>query len=118
MDWFNRKKVAELEKKAEQLYHARRKASHWKFVAKMRENKIELLEARIAAQKFDIDRLVAEINKPLPSPSRVPLHVSEEEEDIIFARDSQLIGRAEAEDMLRELQFEYPNVFVDDGEDF
>lgn len=77
---------------------------------------IRLNQATMAAQRADIRNLLELLNQPKPEPSRTPLHVSEAEEDVIFARDTKLLGIAEAEDMLRELQFEHPNVYVDDGE--
>lgn len=82
--------------------------------------KIDLLEARIEAQKDDINRLI-DHNRLLANPpqyerSITPIHVSEDQEDIKYAKDTGLISIAEAEDMLRELDFDNPQAVIDDGE--
>lgn len=80
---------------------------------------IDLLNARIAAQKDDIERLLAHnmqlANPPKYARSMTPIHVSEEAEDIAFAKDTGLLSLAEAEDMLRELEFENPTIIEDEG---
>jgi hypothetical protein len=43
--------------------------------------------------------------------------MSESEEDIRFMRDTEQISIAEAEDMLRQLQFDNQTILVDDAED-
>jgi len=49
-----------------------------------------------------------------PKPSPTPLYISETEEDIAYARQAQQISMAEAEDMLRELQFEQTEILLDE----
>lgn len=86
------------------------------------EAEIRLLNARILAQKEDIERLLKHnrelANRPIPERSEVPLYISEDEEDIRFMRDTQMISIAEAEDMLRELDFENESIIVYDEPDF
>lgn len=112
MDWFGRKSK-------KQLHVLKRKFSISKGINKTLGAKIELLEARIVAQKEDIERLL-DHNRQLANPPRYtrsssPIHVSESEEDIQFAKDAGLLSMAEAEDMLRELDFENPSIYEDES---
>ena len=79
--------------------------------------KLSIAETRILAQKEDLDRVLAHnralVNQPVPQRSDTPLYMSETEEDIRFMRDNQLIGIDEAEDMLRELDFDNPDIMVE-----
>ena len=87
----------------------------------LQREKLALAEARIAAQKDDLKRLLertAELaSRPVPSRSSTPLYMSESEEDIRFMKATEQISIAEAEDMLRQLQFDNETILVDDGLD-
>lgn len=113
MDFFGRKSK-------EQLRYTKRKLSHWKFVARMREQKIELLEARIVAQKEDIDRLLRHnielANPPRYERSLEPIHMSEYEEDIQFLADTEQLDTLTARRLLQDARLESSNVEIDDGE--
>lgn len=82
--------------------------------------KTELLELRIDVLKEDIDRLKAHTQelaaRPIPERSTTPLYMSESEEDIRFMKETQQISIAEAEDMLRQLQFDNETILIDDGD--
>jgi len=56
-------------------------------------------------------------SQPVPSRSSTPLYMSESEEDIRFLKDTQQISISEAEDMLRQLQFDNETIIVDDAEE-
>lgn len=79
--------------------------------------KLALSEAKVEALREDLQRVLQHnrelANAPVPQRSEVPLYMSESEEDIRFMRDNQLIGIDEAEDMLRELEFDNPDIMVE-----
>jgi len=79
----------------------------------MLQERLALRETQIEILREDIEKLKALIANP-PQPSSLPLFVSETEEDIVHARNQQAISLAEAEDMLRELNFENPEVILDE----
>lgn len=84
-------------------------------------SEIRLLKARLEAQRDDIHRLLKTIeelqSRPVPERSKTPLYMSEDEEDIQFMRDTQMISVLEAQDMLRELEFDNESIVVyDDAE--
>lgn len=79
----------------------------------MLQERLAWRETQIEILKEDIERLKTLVaNPPVPSPH--PLYVSEHEEDIAFARKAQAISIAEAEDMLRELDFENSEIVLDE----
>lgn len=59
----------------------------------------------------DLKALKAFIARPMPERSTFPLHLSEEEEDVAFLRDTGVIDKTEAERLLRELEFENAEVY-------
>lgn len=87
----------------------------------LERQKNSLALARIEAQREDIRRLLERIqelaSQSPPTRSKTPLYMSESEEDIRFMRDTEQISIAEAEDMLRQLQFDNQTILVDDAED-
>jgi hypothetical protein len=80
---------------------------------------MELLEARIVAQKEDLDRVLEHnrvlASQPIPQRSPVPLFMSDDEEDIRYQQELGQLSIAEAEDMLRELDFENEHIILEDG---
>jgi hypothetical protein len=64
--------------------------------------------------KEDVARLKAFIATPPPERSTFPLHVSEVEEDVAFARDTGLLSKQAAEQILRELEFENAEISFDE----
>jgi len=82
---------------------------------------LQLALARIEAQKDDIARLIQHntelANTPIPERSKEPLYMSETEEDVRFMKEAGVLSIAEAEDMLRELDFENEQIYIDDGSD-
>lgn len=68
------------------------------------------MKATLTAQKEDISRLLSHnqqlANIPQPQRSITPIHVSEEEEDVQFLKDTELIDPVQAQAMLTALQFE------------
>lgn len=55
-------------------------------------------------------------SRPVPERSSTPLYMSESEEDIRFMKETDIIGITEAEQLLRELQFDNETILVDDGD--
>jgi hypothetical protein len=78
------------------------------------QERLRLRDAQLEVAQFDIDRLKEAISAPRPVPSAEPLFLSEHEEDIIHARNVQAISIAEAEDMLRELDFDSSEIVLDE----
>jgi len=56
-------------------------------------------------------------NPPKQKFSREPLYYSEAQEDVIYARGAELIGVQDAENLLRALDFENTQVYLDDSMD-
>lgn len=79
----------------------------------MLQERLALRETQIEILREDIEKLKYALAHPV-KPSPEPLYVSEHEEDIAFARQAQAISIAEAEDMLRELQFENSEILLDE----
>lgn len=79
----------------------------------MLQERIRLRDTQIEILREDLDKLkVIASNRPTPSP--VPLYLSETQEDVMHARDAEQISIAEAEDILRELDFENSVVVLDE----
>lgn len=83
----------------------------------LKDAEIRLLQAKNEAQRFDITRLLDNVkelqSRPVPERSKVPLYESEDEEDIRYLRENSLISIAEAEDMLRQLEFDNQTILVE-----
>lgn len=81
--------------------------------------KTELLALRVEVLKEDLERLKVHTqelaSQPVPTRSSTPLFMSESEEDIRFMKDTEQISILEAEDLLRQLQFDNETILVDDG---
>jgi len=75
---------------------------------------VAILKERLARRDADFVLALSLLKKKNETPpvvvypprSTTPLHMSEEEEDVTFARDMDLMGKEEAEDILRQLEFE------------
>ena len=119
MDLFGKKARLELEALEQKHRRVARKAQVSKGINRTYRAKIELLEARILAYQEDVQRLKAlsqELaSQPVPTRSNTPLFMSESEEDIRFMKDTEQISILEAEDLLRQLQFDNETILVDDG---
>lgn len=114
LDLFGRKAQAENLHLREALAKKSRKLSISKGINQTYRAKIDLLEARIVAQKEDIQRLLDHnrllASQPLPQRSITPLHVSEEEEDVQYAMDTELVDPQTAKLLMQALQLESSNV--------
>lgn len=113
-----RKRIKELESELAQERFARRK-THIKLVSRRAavrhlQHKIEVLEAELRLKdsqlnvaQFDIDKLKEALAVPAYVRSSEPLWLSEPEEDELEQ------ARLEAEDMLRQLDFENADIEFD-----
>lgn len=79
----------------------------------MLQERLRLRDTQIEILREDLEKLKAiAANRPTPSP--VPLYMNETQEDILHAREAEQISLAEAEDILRELDFENSVVMLDE----
>lgn len=53
-------------------------------------------------------------SRPVPTRSNTPLYMSESEEDIRFMKETEQISLLEAEQLLRELEFDNETILIDD----
>ena len=72
--------------------------------------KTSLLTLRVEILKEDLAKLLKHTqelaSQPVPTRSKTPLYMSESEEDIRFMKETQQISMAEAEELLRALEFD------------
>ena len=84
----------------------------------LEQAKSELLEARIVALKEDLERVLSHnrqlAQRPIPQRSDTPLYMSESEEDVRFMKDTEQITILEAEQLLRELEFDNETILLAD----
>ncbi|MEM2990271.1 MAG: hypothetical protein QXQ02_03720 [Halobacteria archaeon] len=90
------------------------KASLLENLVKIKDAEISLLERQVQTLQEDIRRL---LNPPPPKFSPVKLWESEDEADIRTAKEKGLIGAKEAEDLLKQLQFENTQIIIDEEDD-
>lgn len=117
MDWFGRKAAAENAQLRFQLRKTMIKLVNKRAAVRHLQHKIEVLDERMRLKEDQIGVLredVRRLTEPPLRPSTYPLYVGEHEEDIIHAREAQAISLAEAEDMLRELDFENTEIILDE----
>ncbi len=91
--------------------NAAKDAGYWRAVAENTSKDYMIALGIIASLRAKIEALTAP--PPKPQASATPLWISETEEDIKWARDSGILATAEAEDMLRELEFENTEIMFD-----
>lgn len=69
------------------------------------------MNGQISVLGHDLEALKTFIARPIPERTTFPLHLSEDEEDVAFLRDTGVLDKLEAENLLRELQFENAEVY-------
>lgn len=81
------------------------------------QERLKLEETRNLALRDDLARLMTYTqelaSRPAPTRSSTPLYMSESEEDVRYMKETQQISIEEAEQLLRELEFENDTILVD-----
>lgn len=85
---------------------------------RLKQAQLDLKEALILNLREDVERLLQHnrdlASAPVPQRSPTPLYVSDEEDDVDFLKEANLISAREAEDMLRMMEFENATIDFDE----
>lgn len=106
--WVSRRQLALTQDKAESLRQQ----------LELKKEQLRLKEALISNLREDVERLLQHnrdlASAPVPQRSPTPLYVSDEEDDVTFLKEANLISAREAEDMLRMMEFENATIDFDE----
>ena len=84
----------------------------------LKDEQLALKEALILNLREDVSRLLQHnrdlATAPVPQRSPEPLYLSDEEDDVEFLKEANLISAREAEDMLRMMEFENATIDFDE----